>query len=292
MKYYMHVNFLERIFPLEEIIRRCAAAGYDGIELRCRDGSGQRSLTAYLEHMGRVARENKLDLVFGGSSLAHDSNADARAKSLDELKTLIRTSAGLGVKILNVFTGNLSTPAQPYTYFEYHGSTLATEPQWAAAVDFFQQAGDVAADQGVTLCFETHNVYLHDLAEPTARLLDRINRTNVKANWDFGNIYLNRRNQGLDKELAALSGKIGYVHLKNLRAFNHFDSRIYHGTSLAGGDINNFVMIRKLLESGYRGPLTIENTSPGDKRAMMTEDLAYLKAIIAELTAELVGETR
>jgi sugar phosphate isomerase/epimerase len=283
MKYYMHVNFLERLFPVDEIIARCADAGYDGIELRNRDSSGKNPLSAYLEHCCGVAARYRLDVVFGGSSLAHAADADARAQSLADLKTVIDISSAHGVRLLNVFTGNLAAPDVPYHHFDAHGSAIATDAQWTAAVDFFQRAGDHAAERGVNLCFETHNVYLHDLGEPTARLVDRIGRKNVLTNLDYGNMYLNRRSQGMDQELQLLAGRIGYVHLKNLRAFNHLDSRLYYATSLADGDINNFLLVRKLLAAGYSGALTIENTMAGDKRRWVEADLAYLKSIIADL---------
>jgi len=38
----------------------------------------------------------------------------------------------------------------------------------------YQQLGAVAAEGGARIAFETHNVYIHDLAKPTKKLLDMI----------------------------------------------------------------------------------------------------------------------
>jgi len=48
MKIYMHVNYLEHVFPIEEIAARAADAGYDGVELHGWDVTKQQPLDEYL----------------------------------------------------------------------------------------------------------------------------------------------------------------------------------------------------------------------------------------------------
>jgi sugar phosphate isomerase/epimerase len=281
----MHVNFLEAIFPLEEVARRAAVAGYDGIELRGWDRTNETPLPEYLKRCCGIAASNKLDLVFGCPNDGLSKGKAPRDKAMANLETVIRIGAEHGVKILNVFAEPLISDDIPYTHFEEIGSALATDAMRKATADYFKEAGDFAAKHNVTLCFEMHNGYLHDLAAPTLELLKAIDHKNVKANIDFGNIKLSRNNQGMDKELGLMAGRIGYVHLKNVISLNQFDSRVYRCVALRDGEINTFLFMRKLLEDGYTGPVCIENTFPGDKREFVKEDLEYLNRIVAELKA-------
>lgn len=283
MKCYMHVNYLEHILPVSEIMRQCASAGYDGIELRGWDVNNKMSQMEYLESVASEASDHRLDLVFGCRNESFSSDERVRRQSLETLKTILDFSAAHGGRILNVFAGATFAKDVPRSHFEMNGSACAGEEQWRMTVEYFQQAADHAAPLNMDICFETHNGYLHDLAEPTCRLLDRIDRPNAKANFDYGNIHLNRKNRGLINEMNMLAGRIGYAHLKNLVSLNQFESRAFFRTPLDAGDINHFVLLRHLLGGGYRGPLTIENTMPGDKRRWMHHDLAYLKSILADL---------
>ncbi len=285
MKIYMHVNFLETVFPLEEVARRAAAAGYDGIELRGWDRTEKAPLEEYLNRCCGIAQSNKLDLVFGCKNNGLSKGDAPRQKALEDLRTVIRIGSKNGVKVLNVFGEPLISDTIPYSHFEEIGSGMATDEMKQVTAQYFREAGDIAAEHGVTLALEMHNGYLHDLAAPTLELLKAVDHKNVTANIDFGNIVLNRNNQGMEKELELMAGRIGYVHLKNVITFNRFDSRIFRCVALRDGEINTFLFMRKLLADGYKGPLCIENTFPGDKREFVKEDLEYLKRILAELKA-------
>lgn len=280
MKIYKHVNFLEHVFPIEEIATQALAAGYDGIELRGWDITETLPLDRYLARCIEIAGHRRLELVFG---CPNNTTPAGRDESMQRMKSLIRIAGEGGIKILNVFAEYIKGPQTPYHYFELNGSALATDADFTRTADYFREVGELSAQWDILLCFETHNCYLHDLGAPTARLLKLIALDNVKANFDYGNIFLNRSNLGLDRELAELSSHIGYAHLKNVVAFNHYDSRLLRGSSLADGDINTLVTMRKLLSTGFEGPLAIENILPGDKRRWLREDLAYLRSILADI---------
>jgi len=281
MKIYMHVNYLEHMFSIEEITARAALAGYDGVELRGWDVTGQLPLEEYLCRCGEAARINKLDLVFG---CPNETVPECSQDSMQRLKTVIRMAARYGAKILNVFSDGIKGEGTPYHHFEQNGSSLATDEDFARTAVYFRQAAEDAAEYGIDLCFEIHNCYLHDMATPTVKLLKQVARENVKANFDYGNIFLNRNNLGLDRELAILSSRIGYAHIKNVVAYNHYESRLLRGAPLGEGDINIYMLMQKLLATGFKGPLAIENILLGDKRRYVDEDLNYLRLIIDELT--------
>ena len=280
---YMHVNYLEHVLPIEEIVLRCAATGYDGIELRGWDITEQRQTADYLAYVHGLTEQHGLKVTFGCRNDTVNPDAGVRTAAMADLKTIITFAGAKGIPALNVFGGSVINPSLPYTDFDGNGSAYATGEQWQMTIEFFQEAGDFAAEQGVDLCFETHNCYIHDLAEPTARLLQAIDRPRVKANLDFGNIYINRLNQGMTEEVSLLCGRIGYVHLKNLVSLLPiFDMQIFRSTGLEEGDINNFQLVLEIMKTGYKGIWTIENTMSGDKRNYMQRDLAYLKGVIAD----------
>lgn len=276
----MHVNFLEHVFPVDEIIARAAKAGYDGVELRGYDVTGQEPLERYVERCCNTAASHNMTLVFG---CPNDTRTAGSEDSMKRMKSIIRIAGERGVRILNVFADTMKGPQTPYHHFELNGSAIATNEDFTRTANYFREAGGFAADYGVELCFETHNCYLHDLAKPTCRLLELINLSNVKANFDYGNIYLNRSNLGLEGEIAVLAPHIGYVHLKNIVAYNHYDSRLLRGAALDEGDINIFLFMRNLLARQLRAPVTIENVLTGDKRTMIKRDLAYLHSVIGEI---------
>ena len=279
---FMHVNLLERVFPLDQIVRRCADAGYDGIEFRGRDITGEMPLDEYLDYAWQTARANGLGVVFGCENQTTSPDIGVRTASLEDLMTVIRFAGEHQVKTLNLFTGPVLRDDVPYVNFEFQGSAHATEDQWRWTTEYLQKAGAQAEECGVKLCLETHHGYLHDLAESTLRLIEAVGLRSVQANFDYGNLYLNRKNQGLDKEYETLGEHVGYIHIKNVRSFNAFDSRLYMATPLGGGDINHLLLIRMIKDAGYSGVLTIENTMAGDKCACVNDDLTYLRMVEAE----------
>jgi sugar phosphate isomerase/epimerase len=138
---------------------------------------------------------------------------------LENFKYVIDFAANHGIPVLNIFGSNILNPDLQYYDFDGNGSAYATKEQWKTTVEYFQQVGDFAGEKGVDLCFETHNCYIHDLAEATVRLLEKINRPRVKANLDFGNIYLHKKSKSMQEEFDLIADHIGYVHLKNVRVF-------------------------------------------------------------------------
>lgn len=289
MQVYMHVNYIERIFNTDEIARRAADSGFDGIELRGWDllKTGV-PLERYLHQTCQAATNQGLHLVLGYPTACAEDDSQKRTESMKDLTLVIQTAAEYGVNTLNVFASAITDSTKDYYAFEEHGSALVTQEQAQATVEFFKEAGDVAAQYGMTLCFETHNHHQHDLAQPTLDLLNAIDHDHVRANFDYGNIILNPNNQGIDKEVELLKDKIGYVHLKNMRSSRRSGVLDTRGVPLSEGDINHYLLVSKLLSVGYRGPWTIENVMQGDKRRFMTEDQAYLRDLLHELTPSVV----
>lgn len=283
---YMHVNYLEVVMDLEEVINRCADAGYDGIELRGWDRSEQMQTAEYLAKMHGYTQKAGLGMVFVVRNDSANEDKSVRDKELENLKLSVEFAADKGIKTLNCFGSGMVREGAKYFDFDTNGSGLVSDKQWQLTVDYFKQAGEICVKNDVQLCFETHNCYIHDMGEPTAKLVKDIGCPNIKVNFDYGNMLLNNKNQGLEKEFEFIKDMIGYMHLKNMQTLKdrNGDQGLFWATPLAEGDINNYVLVKLLFESGYEGILTIENTMAGDKRPLMVRDREYLQQIVDELS--------
>jgi 3-dehydroshikimate dehydratase len=280
MKIYMHVNYLEHQVPLKSIVRTAAEAGYQGIELRGWDISEQQPIEDYLPAACQLADHYGLDLVIARIVEAMDVDPTRRQKSLQEMLASIRIAGEHGIARINVFTGQLRAPGCEFFHFGRNGSAAAGEEHWRWAIEALDISAELAALYGIELCLETHSSYLHDLAESTVRLIEAIERPNLKVNFDYPNIHCHPANPGFDQSLSQVTGHIGYVHLKNLSVqFNEGLCSI-KGTALREGQLNIPGLVKALLSAGYEGPFTLENIFEGDKQQMIFDDLAYLRSIL------------
>lgn len=281
MSYYMHVNFIEWLDDLTEIARRCADAGFDGIELRGHDRSGRQPLDAYLAASADAAAAAGLDVVYGCGSESASADEAKRHDSLRDLQAVIRHAGERGYSHMNVFASGMTDPEWPYHQFEKQGSAMFSDDHRQRTVAFFREAGQAAEACGIELCFETHNGYPHDLPAPTLELVNAIDHPRVGVNFDFGNIYLHPDGGTLENAVATLAPHLKYVHLKNMMSLSAFTGgSTYRGTPLRDGDINHEKLVRELITAGYDGPWAIENVMPGDKHHLMQDDLAYLRSVI------------
>ena len=291
MKIYMHVNYLEHQYPLETIVDRAAEAGYDGVELRGWDVTKQRTVSDYLPEACQLANSRNLELVIAQNLDATNLDPRRRDDSLQEMNTTIRIAADHGVRPMNVFAGHLLAPGAEFFQFCRNGSAAATEDHWFWAVESFRVAAELAAERNVDLCFETHGCFLHDLAEPTCRLVERIEQPNVKITFDYANIHCHPENPGLDRSLALAAPYVGYVHLKNLSVTVSDESSTVIGCSLREGEIDVPMLLEKILLTGYRGPIALENIFEGDKQQMLVEDLAYLRSFSSRRSSRHASPT-
>jgi sugar phosphate isomerase/epimerase len=170
-----------------------------------------------------------------------------------------------------------------YAEFDRHGSTIATEDQWAWAAEGFRTLADIATSLGFKLAFETHNCYLHDVPQAARRLIDSVGRESVGANLDFGNIILHPNACTLAEAFQILNGRIFYMHLKNFLLIPQRRYHQYVGCRLADGAINNRELLRLAKGQGYAGPVVIEAPAPGDREAFAKTDLAYIRGLLSEL---------
>jgi len=282
----LHVNYVEQGQSIAEMCERAAAWGYDGIEFRRKRSGVAESVDEYLDAIARGVEANGLKHVLFGGPGPNLMAADAavRAAEIEECAAFYRSAARrFRLTVCNTMTGSLLAPGAQYHEYDRNGSAAATQQQWQWAVEGFQALGDVAGELGFVFAFETHNCYLHDLPEPTRELVDRIDRASVGINFDYGNILLHPSGPSLADAMRICEGKIYYFHLKNCFIL---PGAKYHNSipcGLADGVTNHREYLRRIKALGYEGPICIEAPRQGDREHYAREDLAYLKALMAEI---------
>jgi sugar phosphate isomerase/epimerase len=171
------------------------------------------------------------------------------------------------------------------------GVSLAGSYTYARAVDAYRDLGAVAARAGVVLTLDVHMNTIHDTAASAARLLDRIDMPDVRANYDPGNMFGTRSAEPALEAIAILGARIAYVHVKNARRVSYLLVGIDYHFDLAGGDLDYSQIVQELHQTGFRGPYDIEYAGAGDRSMASRHDVAYLRSLLAAVASEDVHAT-
>ncbi len=285
----MHVNFAE--FPragefdgksIDDICRMAAELGYEGVEFRsrlpgCFDNSTSEE---YYRQIAAGKKKYGLKEIFLGVVVADAMNPDKEVRA-EAVKTAIRKAQLIndlcGTTLCDTSAGAiLSTDmsVDPHAV-EFHGSAAATEEMWNLTVDTYQQIGKGLEPLGVRFALETCMHCIHDLPDPTRKLVDLIDSPMIGINMDYGNTACFPKKPTVTEAIDIYGDKLFYVHLKN--------SVNKQGCALAEGEINHRVYLKKLRDVGFAGPIAIEAPRTGDRRWFAQQDLAYYKAVVAAL---------
>ncbi len=282
----MHVNYCEQGQTVEEICRKAANWGFDGVEFRRRRSRVEETREEYLNSLADGVESSGLRHVLFGAPGPDLSKADAgeREREVEDAIEFYRIAADrFGVDTVNLLTGNIRNPNPDIGYFErtQHGSFIATDEQWQWQIDGCRALADGLDGVDIRFGFETHPVYLHDTIEATKKLIDAIDRPAIGANLDFGNMLGFDGHPSLEESIRTFGDKLHYVHLKNSASVRGGSFRI--ATALGEGQINNREFMMLLMDIGYEGPVCIEAPRPGDREWFAQQDLAYIKSVLADL---------
>lgn len=282
----LHVNYVEQGQSIDDMCRLAVKWGYDGIEFRRKRSGMNESIDGYLDAIETSQKKHGLRRVLFGGPGPDLMQADAaeRERALDECASFYRSAAArFELSVCNILTGELQDPAYPRHVFERHGSQAATQEQRQAVVEGLRMLGGVAAELGFRLAFETHMVYLHDLPEPTRKLVDEIDSPAVGINFDYGNIAAMDGAPSLQDALATCGDRIYMVHLKNFFRVPGLTHQNTIRCGLGDGEINHREYLRHLGSMSFTGPLVIEAPRPGDREWFAREDLRYVRALLEEI---------
>jgi len=284
----MHVNYCEQGQTVEEICRKAAGWGFDGVEFRRERTDVEETTEEYLDALDKGVQASGLEHVLFGypGPLLVKEDAGEREREVQEAIAFYRHVAErFGVRTVNLLTGGLRNPDSSVAYSDYtkHGSFIATEEQWQWHIKGCQDMADGLEDVDIRFGFETHRVYLHDTVEAVRKLVARIDRPSIGANLDYGNVSGQKERPTLEEAVRAFGDKLYYVHLKNSTALRGGGGRI--ATALAEGQINNRQFVQLLMEIGYDGPICVEAPRSGDREWFAQQDLAYIRSVLADLGA-------
>jgi L-ribulose-5-phosphate 3-epimerase len=126
--------------------------------------------------------------------------------------------------------------------------------EYGIVVDHLRRLGDVAAENGMTLALETHKGPTQN-AEAMLVLMTAVGHSNIRLNFDTGNIAY--YNQGADPcvELESVKHLVCNVHLKDNRG--GFEE--WYFPAVGDGGAVDFRRVREILDSvGFAGPYTVE----------------------------------
>jgi sugar phosphate isomerase/epimerase len=294
--------------PLQDLARKAAAWGYDGLELACWGdhfdvvrGSDDKAYCveqrAILESEGLVVRAISNHLV--GQAVCDridarhkdilpphvwgDGDPDGvRQRAAEEMMLTARAAANLGVEVVNGFTGSsiwhllYSFPPVGEDMVEEGFQDFAV--RWNPILDVFDEVG-------VRFALEVHPTEIaFDLAT-AQRALDAVGwRAAFGFNYDPSHLAY----QGVDYIgfILRFGARVYHAHMKDVwwsgtptasgvfgghLPFGHQD-RFWDFRSLGRGNVDFEEIIRALNRVGYDGPLSIEWEDAGMDREHGAEE--------------------
>ena len=282
----MHANYGECRYDtfgnntVDDICRMAAELGFDGIEFRSTPPKEFKQMP-FPEFMALIkAGKEKygLSTLIFGVSVANATSEDKelRAASIKTAIEKARTVNDLfGTTLCNTCMSMIRNPDAPRGDVTQHGSAAATQEQWDLGVDSYQQLSKAIEPLGMKFAFETHMNYIHDLPQPTKKLVDLIGCDNIGINMDYGNTVYFPGAPSVEETIDIYGDKLFYTHLKSSVAVA--GGRL--ATALSQGEIDHRTYLKKLKAVGFDGPIGIEATRPGDRYWYAKEDLEYFKAV-------------
>jgi len=151
------------------------------------------------------------------------------------------------------------------------------DPARAALLDTLAKAGQMAAEKGITLAFETGQ----ETAELLRRTLDDLKSPNIKVNFDPANMLLYDMGDPI-RAVEILGPDIRSVHVKDAnrpKVAGTWGEEV----PLGQGQVGIPEFIKALKNVGYSGPLVIER-EVGDQQARFRDiqaGLSYLQDCLA-----------
>lgn len=276
MKTLLHVNYHEGPRRLDELFAIADRFGYDGVELRWRYQFDDYDQAGYQQKVAELKQQYpRMEIVFGGmvdfcrgTSEAVERDFAAYAEFLGWAKKYC------GTRVMNFFTGGLMAPGKAYTDYDLNGSGCATEEDYVRSAAGLRRVGDVAAPLGILIALETHNCYLHDLDKPCRKLFDMCGHPAIGANYDHGNMILNKNGGSIQQVFENIGDKIYYAHLKNVLKVSGGTG--YMMTRLSDGHINTMSIMEGLKKHLKSGMFAVEYPCTGDGIYAASKDIEYV----------------
>jgi L-ribulose-5-phosphate 3-epimerase len=186
-----------------------------------------------------------------------------RAERMERLRWALDRTVALGLSDLMLHAGFLPEPGasdrRPF-------------------LDTLARAGQLAADQGITLAFETGQ----ESANLLRRTLDDLKAPNLKVNFDPANMLLYDMGDPI-RAVELLGPDIRSVHVKDARR-PRVKGQWGEEVPLGEGEVDIRQFVQTLKKVGYAGPLVVER-EVGDQPSRIRDiahGLAFLRGCLAD----------
>lgn len=189
-------------------------------------------------------------------------NPVGREERLELLRWGVERTVALGLTDLTLHAGFLPEEG---------------EPERSALLDTLGKAGQIAAEKGVTLAFETGQ----ETADLLRITLDELKSPNLKVNFDPANMLLYDMGDPI-RAVDILGHDIRSVHLKDaIRPTS--PGKWGKEVRLGQGEVDIPRFIKALKSVGYSGPLVVEREvgDQAERLADVAHGLAYLRECLA-----------
>jgi sugar phosphate isomerase/epimerase len=306
--------------PLEQLVERVAAWGYDGLELVCRGGyidapraaADMDYCRARLELLARAGLKTWALSNHAAGHLVCDPNDDSRTDvlaprelagqaeqkrtwAIEAMKQTARAARNLGVKVVTGFTGS------PIWHLLYRFPPVPEEwirDGYARFAALWNPILDVFDECGVRFALEVHPAQIAFDGVTAQRALEALgHRPAFGFNFDPSHLIW----QAVDpvRFLRQFADRIYHVHIKDaairpdglggiLGSHLRFGdpSRAWDFRSPGRGDVPFEDILRTLNHIGYQGPLSVEWEDSGMEREQgAREALEFVRRLDASPSA-------
>lgn len=190
-------------------------------------------------------------------------NPADREERLGRLRWALDRTLALGLTDLMLHAGFLPEPG---------------DPDRKAMLDTLAKAGQLAAEKGITLAFETGQ----ETADLLRLTLDELKAPNLKVNFDPANMLLYDMGDPI-RAVEILGDDIRSVHVKDARR-PKVPGTWGEEVPLGEGEANIPLFLKTLKKVGYKGPLVIER-EVGDQAGRI-QDVAHGLAFVRKCLDE------
>ncbi len=246
-------------YSLDQACELTAAAGYDAIELMGKaphfgpetTQETARELRAHLDELG-------LEVVglatYTGYYANREKNDDERRDELDALEHYCELAELLECELIR------HNPGGPPEH-------RATEADYAQAATWLRRAADRAIPLQIGIEIHPHSIV--ETASTAVELFERIDRDNVVAIHDAGNMYTSDAHYGPDS-ISTLGDWLGHCHVKDELQIADSDAygaysveradgeTLFRSCLLGTGGTDQQPLFEALSDRGYDGALTAE----------------------------------
>jgi sugar phosphate isomerase/epimerase len=212
--------FVDRPIPFEQVARRAAQAGYDGLEISGHPPqvapelyptpASRRELAAFLRDLGLGVSGYAADWT-----LANPTIPGNRKRYLDLFRQNLQIAVDLGSPAMRVDSG-----AAPGCL-----SGAQYEAAFSRLADLWREAAELAQPAGVRLVWEFEPGFIFNKPTEIAALAERVDHPNFRILFDTCHAFMcavvaarqhgepETLPGGVESLLARLAGRIGAIHL-------------------------------------------------------------------------------